>query len=90
MNFLALGASIYERTLTKSKWVTTEQSKMAMFGPTSGTTNFPVCWYSNHHQAYKNKIMREKIPVVLPTRLSNTIHVWYIYLHLVIFYGKCR
>ena len=24
------------------------------------------------------------------TRMSHTIHVWYIYLHLVDFYGKCR
>ena len=61
MNFLALGASIYERILTQSKWVTTEQSKMAMFGPTSGTTNFPVLGILIIINRMKKKIMCEKI-----------------------------
>ena len=28
--------------------------------------------------------------VEVPTSITHTIHVWYIYLHLVDFYDKCR
>ena len=45
------------------------------------------CWFSlaSHAWNFRRMLFSKQ---VLTT--SHTIHVWYIYLHLVDFYGKCR
>jgi len=48
----------------------------------------PIGWLPEHELKFPH--LREMLEIKVSIHHTHTIHVWYIYLHLVDFYGKCR